>query len=139
MIVKAGTIMVPHILILDQDKIAAQVTRSLVWHVLPGAHIYIVPPNMLLPDMYTEAPIDVLIIDPAGANEVRVQQLRVLQQRQPALVVVVLTSEPPARCIRQLHDVQVYALLEKGDSPAVLINHLRCLVHSFKAGELVLR
>lgn len=126
--------MVPHILVVDQNNSAAQVTRSLMQHVLSTANIEIVSPNMLLPKGCRAAPLDMLIIDPVGINEANMQQLRALQHSQPALFVMVLTSEPQARRVRQLRGLKVDALLEKGDSPAALLSQLRSVAHSFGVG-----
>lgn len=130
--------MVPHIVIIDRDASAARTTRSLIWHIFPNANVAIGGPNTRHANLH-EQQIDALILDPAENSETAVAEAQALQNAHPALVTVVLTSEPRGRRAQQLRGLKVDVTLDKSAAPGVLLDGLRSILNELVKNTVVAR
>jgi DNA-binding NarL/FixJ family response regulator len=110
-----------HILIVDADRAAAQVTRAAVARSLPAATVTVTTdPAHAWPRSQPE-PLDVLIIDPPPRRPAGTQLIRQVQAIWPDVLVIVLASAPTPALRRDLRELAVDAYLEKPTLlPAVL-------------------
>jgi DNA-binding NarL/FixJ family response regulator len=119
--------MPPHILIVDADVSAAQITAAVVQHIAPAATVTVerTPARAWL--SFQHRPPDVLIVDPAPQGPTDTLLIQLLKQERPQAHVIVVASEPTPALRRKLHDLTVEAYLEKPTPLAVLADHLRAL------------
>jgi len=102
-----------HILIVDADAAAAQVTRAIVQRAAPDAQLTVVPD---LREAYRELkhePPDVLIIDPSPHPLAGVELAAAVKRRRAEGQVIVLASRPTAALSRQMRNLGVDLYLEK--------------------------
>lgn len=106
-----------HILIVDADRTAAQVTRAAVARSLPAATVTVTT-DPAHPWVRTPPePLDVLIIDPPRRPPAGTQLIRRAQALWPGVLVIVLASAPTPALRRDLRALAVDMYLEK---PALL-------------------
>jgi len=106
-----------HILIVDADRSAAQVTRAAVARSLPAATVTVTTDPAHAWTRPHPEPLDVLIIDPPSRRPTGTQLIRRAQAIWPGVLVIVLASAPTPALRRDLRDLAVDAYLEK---PALL-------------------
>ena len=117
--------MIAHILIIDADTAAAQVTRSLVTRVCPEALVLIAPSSArAAPIVQAQLP-QILIIDPGRDQLADERFIRAFKATNPGALIIALTATPPARLLRQLRALGVDTLLEKSATPAALLRDLQ--------------
>ena len=106
-----------HILIVDADHNAAQVTRAAVARSLPTATVTVTADPAHAWARNGLDPLDVLIIDPPPRRGVGAQLIRRARATWPGVLVIVLTSTPTPALRRDLRELAVDVYLEK---PALL-------------------
>lgn len=114
----------PHILILDADAGAAQVTEAGVTRALPDATLSVVADvdNGWL--SVQQAPLDALIIDPAPHNLASAWLIQAFKAENPDAPVIVLASAPTPNLARTLYRLGVDVYLEKPVSLPILLKEL---------------
>jgi len=114
-----------HILLVDPDASAAQVTRALVARAAPNARLTLEPDALRAAEHLQSIRPDVLIVDPSPAPLAGLELIRLATALQPAAQIIVLTSQPTLGLRRQMDALGVARYLEK---PAPLpIADLRAL------------
>jgi DNA-binding response OmpR family regulator len=122
-----GAVMVPHILIVDTDTSAAQVTRALVARALPEATLVIALTfEHARLSMQRQHP-DALIIDPSPHSLEGAQLIEQFKATRADAPVIVVASMPTPALRRMMAGLGVDAYLEK---PA-LLPLLRYELHTF--------
>lgn len=113
-----------HILIVDQDIGAAQVTRAIVERAAPDARLTLELDSEQARRNLAELQPDVVIIDPSPALLAGTQMIAAAKGADHAAQVIVLASAPSASLRRKMHDLGVDMYHEK-PSP-LLVADLRC-------------
>ena len=116
--------MSPHILILDADAIAAQVTEAGVTRALPEATLAVVTDVDDGWQSVQAARPDALIIDPAPHNLASAWLIQAFKAENPDAPVIVLASAPTPNLRRTLYRLGVDVYLEKPVSLPVLLQEL---------------
>ena len=106
-----------HILIVDADRNAAQVTRAAVARSLPTATVTMTSDPALAWARSGLEPLDVLIIDPPSRRSVGTQLIRRARATWPGVLIIVRASAPTPALRRDLQELAVDVYLEK---PALL-------------------
>ena len=120
--------MEPHVLIVDADASAAEVTGAIVRHITPSATIDIAAtPELGWFSVRRRTP-DVLIIDPSPDRTAGFVLVRLCQQLQPPPQIVVLASAPTPILRSQAHQLGVHMYLEKPAALAQLVEQLRAVL-----------
>lgn len=120
----------PHILIIDADASAAQVTRSLVLRVNPSATWSIEPTAERGSRSADAHPPDVLIIDP---NPIDMEATRLMQHVRsdcPDARIIVLSSSTTPTLRRYMYEIGADLFFEKPSAPAGLFAGLRMALQS---------
>jgi DNA-binding NarL/FixJ family response regulator len=133
--------MVSHMLIVDSDTIAAEVTRAIVSRAVPEATVAIAPvaADGAL-NMHGNFP-DVLIIDPSPHAVHGTQLIGQLKAARADARVIVIASTPTPALRRRVAELRVDAYLEKPVLLSLLMDQLRTLLRNdaaFGHTELVL-
>ena len=119
--------MAHHVLIVDADASAAQVTAAGVMRALPDASLTIVPsPERGRSSLRCLQP-DVLIVDPSPNTLTAMALIRLVKAEYPACCVVVLTSAPRPVLRRDLMRLGVDVYVEKPAPLELLIQQLRAV------------
>ncbi|GIV98094.1 MAG: hypothetical protein KatS3mg057_2751 [Herpetosiphonaceae bacterium] len=114
----------PHILIVDPDSSAAQITAAGIARGLPEATVLVVPgPAEGWEEIQRQLP-DALIIDPVPYSLSAATLIRQLKTRQPHSYIVVLASTPTPALQRELRSLQIDAYLEKPAPLSMLVTRL---------------
>jgi DNA-binding response OmpR family regulator len=122
--------MVPHILIVDADTSAAEVTGAIVARAVPEATVAIVPIGARVTlDGHGHAP-DMLIIDPSPHSVDSAQLIRQLKAARADMRVIVIASTPTPALRRMMTELQVDAYLEKPVLLSLFHNQLRALLRN---------
>jgi DNA-binding NarL/FixJ family response regulator len=133
--------MVSHILIVDSDTIAADVTRAIVSRAVPEATVTIAPvAEHGALNMQGNFP-DVLIIDPSPHAVHGARLIRQIKAARADARVIVIASAPTPASRRTIAELQVDAYLEKPVLLSLFMDQLRVLLRNdaaFGHTELVL-
>jgi DNA-binding response OmpR family regulator len=122
--------MVPHILIIDADSSAAQVTRAVVARALPDATMAVAPTiERALLNMQEQRP-DALIIDPGAQSRDGTQLIEQFKALCPDAPVIVVASMPTPALRRTMADLRVDTYLEKPALLPLLRHELHALVRN---------
>jgi DNA-binding response OmpR family regulator len=122
--------MVPHILIIDADLGAAQVTRAVVARTLPDATVAMAPTvERALLSMQEQRP-DALIIDPAPQIRDGTRLIEQFKAARPDAPVIVVASMPTPALRRTMAGLGVDTYLEKPALLPLLRNQLQALLHN---------
>jgi DNA-binding NarL/FixJ family response regulator len=113
-----------HILIVDQDIGAAQVTRAIVERAAPDARLTLEPDSEQARRNLPTLQPDVVIIDPSPAMLAGTQMIEAAKGAAHTAQVIVLASAPSAGLRRKMRDLGVDMYHEK-PSP-LLVADLRC-------------
>ncbi len=116
--------MSPHILILDADAVAAQVTEAGVTRALPEATLSVVTDVDDGWQSVQAARPDALIIDPAPHNLASAWLIQAIKAENPNAPVIVLASAPTPNLRHTLCRLGVDVYLEKPVSLPVLLQAL---------------
>lgn len=128
--------MPPHVLVLDADASAAQVTRAGVARVLPDATLA-VEANAEKGWQSAQAHWpDVLIIDPAPHNMASAWFIQAFKSAQPNGVVIVLASAPTPTLRRTMHRLGVDVYLEKPVTLRVLQHEVKAALHLHRTASV---
>jgi DNA-binding NarL/FixJ family response regulator len=115
-----------HILIVDPDISAANVTGAIAARAAPGAVLTIAPEAAVAGRNLARLQPDVLIIDPSPSPEAGSAVIAAVKRPLPGARVIVLASAPTAGLRRRMRDLGVDLYLEK---PApLLVEELRRLL-----------
>jgi DNA-binding NtrC family response regulator len=120
--------MVPHILIVDTDTSAAQVTCAVVARVIPEATVAVAPSFERARLSMQEQRSDALIIDPSPHS---LDGMRLIQQFKaacPDAPVIVVASMPTPALRRAMEALRVEAYLEKPALLSLLRHELHALL-----------
>ena len=114
-----------HILIVDADPDAGQVTRGLVQRIEPSATIvYERTPGAACAAAQQTSP-DVLIIDPAPLGIAGVLTIQQCVEQHPDVRVIVLGARLPPATRRSIQSIAAYVYLEKPAASATLVEQIR--------------
>lgn len=131
--------MSPHVLIVDADISAAQVTSALIQRTAPTASITIeATPNGAWRSLQRSR-ADVVIVDPSPHNPRGMLFLRLLKETNPAMLVIVLASSPTPTLRSTLSELDVDLYLEKPVVMAQLVDYLRAALDGYTAVALPVR
>jgi DNA-binding response OmpR family regulator len=127
--------MVPHILIVDSDRSAAEVTRAVVVRALPEATVAVAPTfERAQLSMQGQRP-DALIIDPAPQSRDGTRLIEQFKAMCPSAPIIVVASMPTPALRRTMADLRVDTYLEKPALLPLLRNQLHALVQNGAAAE----
>ncbi len=123
--------MASHILVIDADASAAEVTCALVRRLAPSATIAreARPEQGWLAAQRTVP--DVLIIDPSSHDSTGTLLIQLCQKQNPGIRVIVLASVPTPVLRRQLQHLDVHMYLEKPVASALLVDQLRAGLNGY--------
>jgi DNA-binding NarL/FixJ family response regulator len=117
--------MIPHILIIDADPNAAQITRALVARVAPNAAMRIAPTAQHGRTYLDQRPLDMVIIDPSWNMRADTQLIEYVRQAQPEVYLLALPSVSTPGLRKRMASLGVNAYVEKAAAPPQLLNALR--------------
>ena len=127
--------MVPHILIVDADTSAAQVTRAVVARAIPEATVAVAPTfERAQLSMQGQRP-DALIIDPAPQSRGGTQLIEQFKTMYPDAPVIVVASMPTPALRRTMTGRGVDTYLEKPALLPLLRHELHALLQNGAAAE----
>jgi DNA-binding NarL/FixJ family response regulator len=115
----------PHVLIVDADAGAAQITAAVVQRITPGATVVCeqTPERGWLAAQVR--PPDVLILDPNQHLRSAAVLIGLCRQTAPAVRIVMLASAPTPALRARATELQLDAYLEKPVASALLVGRLR--------------
>jgi DNA-binding response OmpR family regulator len=122
--------MVPHVLIIDADGSAAQVTSAIVSRTAPEAIVRIAPAAEPIELRVQGRYPDVLIIDPAPYDLAGVRLIRELKAARADSRVIVVTSSATPAFRRIIAELKVDAYLEKPVLLSLFRQQLRALLRN---------
>lgn len=102
-----------HILIVDPDKSAAEVTSAVIQRLAPDAALAITRSLDDAAAQITRRPPDVLIIDPSPYRLAGTQMLQQIRRDHPSLRMIVVASAPSSALRAKMHNLGVDGYLEK--------------------------
>lgn len=117
--------MIPHILIVDADAVAARVTAAIVARVLPSATRAVEPTAERGRRRVHQQPPDILLLDLSPNQLVDDRLIREVRALNAQARVIALTSFPSPAALRRLSDRQIDGYVEKGCAPEALMRALR--------------
>lgn len=120
--------MVSHILIVDADPTAAQVTSAIIARVLPEATLSVAPTAENARRSAQEHHPNALIIDPSPHSLDGARLIQQLKEDCPGARVIVLASAPTPALRRRMEELGVDAYLEKPATASRLVEELRILL-----------
>lgn len=121
--------MSPHILILDGDAVAAQVTQAGVARALPEATLDVVSDVDHGWASCQQTRPDAMIIDPAPHNLASAWLIQAFKAENPDAPVIVLASAPTPSLRRTLYRLGVDVYLEKPVTLSILLRELLASLH----------
>jgi len=105
---------VSHIIIIDNDPSAALVTQRGLQHILGSdALVERIPSAGAAWLACARGGIDLVIIDPGGADRSGMALIKALRHEHPGLIVLVLTAYDTPRLRKQMHALGVRGYLAK--------------------------
>ena len=129
----------PHILIVDTDMSAAEVTRAVISRAVPEARVAIAPAGGDVDlNVHSDCP-DLLIIDPSPHDVYGARLIRQLKAERPSARVIVIASAPTPPLRRMMAEVQVDVYLEKPVLLTFFQNQLRALLQNDAASADLVR
>lgn len=120
--------MVSHILIVDSDASAAQVTSAIISRVMPEATLAIAPSAERARVSAHSHPPDALIIDPSPHSLDGASFIKNLKHDCPDARVMVLASAPSPSLRRRMEEIGVDSYMEKPAPLSKLVAELRTLL-----------
>lgn len=123
----------PHILIIDPDSSAANVTRTLIEHVEPLATLAVEATAERGRLSIQQRMPSIVVIDPSPYNRSDEQLVLELKAQSPGVRVIVLTSASTHALRRRMQEIGADLYIEKPAAPTVLISGLRALIESSSA------
>lgn len=122
-----------HILIIDADAAAAQVTRARIARIVPGATFAVErDPERGWLSAQQHKP-DIVLIDPARHRLHCGLLLQLIKEAHPATGVIVLDSAPTPAFRRSMHQLGVDLYLDKASSLVFLGDGLRNTLAGYAA------
>lgn len=120
-----------HILLVDPDASAAQVTSALVQRLEPRAEIVCegTPEAAWLRSQ--QQPFDILIVDPLPQSSLGPLLIQLVREQSPACRIVVLSSAPTPALRRKMNELNVDVYLEKSAALPVLKERLQTIFAQF--------
>jgi DNA-binding NarL/FixJ family response regulator len=109
--------MIPHILIVDSDFAAAQVTSAMLARAVPIAIVSVESDFAAARRSMQGHPPDVLIVDPVLHRPESIWLVQYLKTKHPDAHIIVIASAPTPALRREMEGLGVDAYLEK---PALL-------------------
>jgi DNA-binding NarL/FixJ family response regulator len=123
----------PHILIIDPDSSAANVTRTLIERVEPLATLAVEATAERGRLSIQQRMPSIVVIDPSPYNRSDEQLVLELKAQSPGVRVIVLTSASTHALRRRMQEIGADLYIEKPAAPTVLISGLRALIESSSA------
>lgn len=117
-----------HILIVDADASAAQVTRAFVHRIAPDATVAIEQTPEHARRLIENSQPDVLIIDPIHHSPTSYRLIHQLRQKSPSARIVVLASKPTPTLRATMQALHVDAYLEKTAALPLLMTSLQVVI-----------
>lgn len=117
--------MLLHILIIDADPSASQITGALVQRIAPQATLTIEATPEQGWWAAQRRPPDVLVIDPSPYGAAGPLLIQLCKEQNPDIRIIVLTSTIAPALRRQIQTLGVHAYLEKPAASAVLVEQMR--------------
>lgn len=118
-----------HILLVDADAGAAQITGAIVQRSAPEATLRIEPTISSGWASAQHGPPDVLIVDPAPYGQSGLRLIQDCKALQPAMRVIVLASAPTPSLRQRMQGLGVDLYLEKPAPLALLSDTLKAALH----------
>jgi DNA-binding NarL/FixJ family response regulator len=123
-----------HILLVDADPGAAQVTGAIVQRSAPEATLRIEPTALSGWTSAQHTPPDVLIVDPVGHSQAGLRLIQRCKELWPTLRVIVLASAPTPGLRERVRRIGVELYLEKPAALALLSDSLKAALRGAELG-----
>jgi DNA-binding NarL/FixJ family response regulator len=123
-----------HVLLVDADPGAAQVTGAIVQRSAPEATLRIEPTALSGWASAQQTRPDVLIVDPAGHSQAGLRLIQHCKELWPALRVIVLASAPTPGLRERVRRLGVELYLEKPAALALLSDSLKAALRGAEIG-----
>ena len=123
--------MTPHILIVEADVAAAQVTSAMLARAVPTAIVSVESDFAAARRTLESHPPDVLIIDPVLHRPESIWLVQHLKTKHPDAHIIIIASEPTPALRREMEHLGVEAYLEK---PELLSLRLQQLLAALRPG-----
>ena len=120
----------PHILVLDGDASAAQVTRAGVERAVRGANVVVASTPEAAWASAQEFPPDILVIDPVPAELASAWLIQNIKTACPGVYIIVLASAPTRTVRRNGRGSAVDIYLEKPAPLPILVQAIRAALQS---------
>ena len=116
--------MIPHILIVESDVAAAQVTSAMLARAVPTAIVSVESDFAAARRSMQSHPPDVLIVDPVRHRPESIWLVQHLKMKHPDAHVIIIASTPTPALRREMEGLGVDAYLEKPELLSLQIQQL---------------
>ena len=116
--------MIPHILIVESDVAAAQVTSAMLARAVPTAIVSVESDFAAARRSLQSHPPDVLIVDPVRHRPESIWLVQHLKMKHPDAHVIIIASTPTPALRREMERLGVDAYLEKPELLSLQIKQL---------------
>jgi len=116
--------MIPHILIVESDFAAAQVTSAMLARAVPTAIVSVESDFAAARRSLQRHPPDVLIVDPVRHRPESIWLVQHLKMKHPGSHVIIIASTPTPALRREMEGLGVDAYLEKPELLALQLHQL---------------
>jgi DNA-binding NarL/FixJ family response regulator len=116
--------MIPHILIVESDIAAAQVTSAMLTRAVPTASVSVESDFAAAWRSLQSHPPDVLIVDPVRHRPESNRLVQHLKTKHPDAHVIIIASTPTPALRREMEGLGVDAYLEKPELLSLQLQHL---------------
>ena len=123
--------MIPHILIVESDDAAAQVTSAMLARAVPTAIVSVESDFAAAQRSMQSHPPDVLIVDPVLHRPESIWLVGHLKTKHPDAHVIIIASTPTPALRREMERLGVDAYLEK---PELLSLQIKQLLAALRPG-----
>ena len=127
--------MIPHILIVEADCAAAQVTSAMLARAVPSASVSVESNVAAARRSMQEHPPNVVIVDPVRQLPESIGLVQHVKTEHPDVRIIVIASAPTPALRREMEGLGVAAYLEK---PALLSVQIQQLLATLRPAPLVL-
>ena len=122
--------MIPHILIVESDVAAAQVTSAMLARAVPTAIVSVESDFAAARRSLQSHPPDVLIVDPVHHRPESIWLVQHLKTKHPDAHVIIIASAPTPALRREMESLGVDAYLEKPELLSLQLQQLLMALRS---------
>jgi DNA-binding NarL/FixJ family response regulator len=129
-------LMIPHILIVESDLAAAQVTSAMLARAVPTAIVSVESNFDAARRSVQSHPPDVLIVDPMFHRPESIWLVQQLKTKHPDAHVIVIASVPTPALRREMEHLGVDAYLEKPELLSLQLQQLLAVLRPVPPAQL---